>query len=249
MLLKRRRCSVLYNHWDVFLRYCFKILGLSNCVVCLQESSEQGWKKDRVLKRSEFTHIRFYIEINQKWSDFILVLFFLFNLSLFLHIWQILSSLYIISFQSRRFLFLILPDTCQWCFFSCFSSSFFLSLFAFSHYFCDISCRFPFFPQFLILFCSVFLYLWTVFIFLFFIFIFCIICSLSSFLPWLCNTVIVCRPCLLVMDSLKLSYHDNVCRLIREWVPPQDAQRTENKPNPHLSVMLYSFLMKYLILT
>lgn len=76
MLLKRRRCSVLYNHWDVFLRYCFKILGLSNCVVCLQESSEQGWKKDRVLKRSEFTHIRFYIEINQKWSDFILVLFF-----------------------------------------------------------------------------------------------------------------------------------------------------------------------------
>lgn len=172
MLLKRRRCSILYNHWDVFLRYCFKILGLSNCVVCLQESSEQGWKKDRVLKRSEFTHIRFYIEINQKWSDFILVLFFLFNLSLFLHIWQILSSLYIISFQSRRFLFLILPDTCQWCFFSCFSSSFFLSLFAFSHYFCDISCRFPFFPQFLFLFCSVFLYLWTVFIFLFFYFLF-----------------------------------------------------------------------------
>lgn len=72
-----------------------------------------------------------------------------------------------------------------------------------------------------------------------FFFFFCIICSLSSFLPWLCNTVIVCRPCLLVMDSLKLSYHDNVCRLIREWVPPQHAQRTENKPNPHLSVMLY----------
>uniref|UniRef100_A0AAX7UBJ1 Ubiquitin-like protease family profile domain-containing protein n=1 Tax=Astatotilapia calliptera TaxID=8154 RepID=A0AAX7UBJ1_ASTCA len=68
---------------------------------------------------------------------------------------------------------------------------------------------------------DVFLYLWTVFIFLFFIFIFCIICSLSSFLPWLCNTVIVCRPCLLVMDSLKLSYHDNVLSLFSylqvEW--------------------------------
>lgn len=26
------------------------------------------------------------------------------------------------------------------------------------------------------------------------------------------------RPCILVMDSLKLSYHENVCRLLREWV-------------------------------
>lgn len=69
----------------VFLRYCFKILGLSNCVVCLQESSEQGWKKDRVLKRSEFTHMRFYIEINQKWSDFILVFFYLFIFYLTCH--------------------------------------------------------------------------------------------------------------------------------------------------------------------
>lgn len=34
-----------------------------------------------------------------------------------------------------------------------------------------------------------------------------------------CWLLFLCfRPCILVMDSLKLSYHNNVCRLIREWV-------------------------------
>ncbi|XP_034722184.1 sentrin-specific protease 7-like [Etheostoma cragini] len=32
---------------------------------------------------------------------------------------------------------------------------------------------------------------------------------------WQSDTVLK-RPCILVMDSLKLSYHENVCRLLRE---------------------------------
>lgn len=230
MLLKRRRCSVLYNHWDVFLRYCFKILGLSNCVVCLQESSEQGWKKDRVLKRSEFTHMRFYIEINQKWSDVILVFFYFFFFYLTCHFFFTYDRFYQVytSFRFNHGGFCSLfyqthvNDVSFHVFLLHFSWVYLLFLITFVTFHAD----FHFFPVFYI--CGQFSF-----------FFFCIICSLSSFLPWLCNTVIVCRPCLLVMDSLKLSYHDNVCRLIREWVPPQHAQRTENKPNPHLSVMLY----------
>lgn len=30
--------------------------------------------------------------------------------------------------------------------------------------------------------------------------------------------MVVFRPCIVVMDSLKLSYHDNVCRLLREYL-------------------------------
>jgi len=38
------------------------------------------------------------------------------------------------------------------------------------------------------------------------------------YLCWGGGLLVVFRPCILVMDSLKLSYHENVCRLLREWV-------------------------------
>ncbi|XP_024858834.1 sentrin-specific protease 7-like isoform X3 [Kryptolebias marmoratus] len=48
--------------------------------------------------------------------------------------------------------------------------------------------------------------------------------SLRSLQPPECTeqgcdrTTVTKRPCILVMDSLKLSYHENVCRLIRDYL-------------------------------
>uniref|UniRef100_A0A671YYQ3 Ubiquitin-like protease family profile domain-containing protein n=1 Tax=Sparus aurata TaxID=8175 RepID=A0A671YYQ3_SPAAU len=40
-----------------------------------------------------------------------------------------------------------------------------------------------------------------------------------------CFFLVHCRPCILVLDSLKLSYHENVCRLLRDYLQVEWAVR------------------------
>lgn len=59
------------------------------------------------------------------------------------------------------------------------------------------------------------------------------------------------RPCILVMDSLKLSYHENVCRLLREWVSALEHSTQQHRHYYYHHILLwlrmFSFILYVLI--